>query len=182
MPTNIPCSVALQPGPNDAGKVLVSIIIIFLHSVHGFEMFWKTQGYSSAVQACGVDFEVKAYIANEPDNGDEVIEKKYVLNTYSWNLLLSQVYVVYLRNTSILFLPGLRDTCRLMIRKIQFAPVNNKAGPKADISKAFMMSDKPVHLEASLEKEVHWGLQPSIFNIIVNHYHMEVTINLFYSF
>lgn len=41
-----------------------------------------------------------------------------------------------------------------MIRKIQFAPANNKAGPKADITKQFMMTDKPVHLEASLEKEV----------------------------
>lgn len=41
-----------------------------------------------------------------------------------------------------------------MIRKIQFAPVTNKPGPKADITKQFMMSDKPIHLEASLEKEV----------------------------
>lgn len=47
-----------------------------------------------------------------------------------------------------------RDTCRLMIRKIQFAPETNKSGPKADISKQFIMSDKPIHLEASLEKEV----------------------------
>lgn len=47
-----------------------------------------------------------------------------------------------------------RDTCRLRIRKIQFAPETNKSGPKADITKQFIMSDKPVHLEASLEKEV----------------------------
>lgn len=47
-----------------------------------------------------------------------------------------------------------RDTCRLMIRKIQFAPETNKAGPKAEINKQFIMSDKPIHLEASLEKEV----------------------------
>uniref|UniRef100_A0A3Q4IE69 Arrestin-C n=1 Tax=Neolamprologus brichardi TaxID=32507 RepID=A0A3Q4IE69_NEOBR len=92
MPPDLPCSVSLQPGPNDSGK------------------------------ACGVDFEIKAYIANAPDNPDEVITKK--------------------------------DTCRLMIRKIQFAPANNKAGAKAELSKQFMMSDKPVHLEASLEKEV----------------------------
>lgn len=46
-----------------------------------------------------------------------------------------------------------RDTCRLIIRKIQFAPAN-KAGPKAEISKQFMMSDKPISVEASLEKEV----------------------------
>lgn len=41
-----------------------------------------------------------------------------------------------------------------MIHKIQFAPVTNKPGPKADITKQFMMSDKPIQLEASLEKEV----------------------------
>ncbi|CAL9707064.1 unnamed protein product [Knipowitschia caucasica] len=106
MPTNLPCSVALQPGPNDAGK------------------------------ACGVDFEVKAYIANEPDNPDEVIEKK--------------------------------DTCRLMIRKIQFAPATNKPGAKAEISKGFMMSDKPVHLEASLEREIYYHGDPINVKVKVN--------------
>lgn len=49
-----------------------------------------------------------------------------------------------------------------MIRKIQFAPANNKPGPKADIVKQFMISDKPVNLEASLEKEVFVSV-PTIF-------------------
>lgn len=30
------------------------------------------------MQACGVDFEVKGYLANAPHNVDEVIDKKYV--------------------------------------------------------------------------------------------------------
>ncbi|XP_035525678.1 arrestin 3b, retinal (X-arrestin) [Morone saxatilis] len=106
MPTNLPCSVSLQPGPNDAGK------------------------------ACGVDFEVKGYIANVADNADEVIEKK--------------------------------DTCRLMIRKIQFAPANNKAGPKADITKQFMMTDKSVHLEASLEKEIYYHGETITVKVKIN--------------
>ncbi|KAM6924303.1 arrestin 3b, retinal (X-arrestin) isoform 1-T2 [Xenentodon cancila] len=106
MPANLPCSVSLQPGPNDSGK------------------------------ACGVDFEVKAYIAKEVNNPDEVIEKK--------------------------------DTCRLMIRKIQFAPANNKAGPKVELSKQFMMSDKPVHVEASLEKEVYYHGDPISVNVKIN--------------
>ncbi|KAM7389923.1 hypothetical protein PAMP_023867 [Pampus punctatissimus] len=106
MPTNLPCSVALQPGPNDNGK------------------------------ACGVDFEVKGYIANVADSANEVIEKK--------------------------------DTCRLMIRKIQFAPANNKAGPRADITKQFMMSDKPVHLEASLGKEIYYHGDPITVNVKIN--------------
>uniref|UniRef100_A0A3Q3EVL2 Arrestin-C n=1 Tax=Labrus bergylta TaxID=56723 RepID=A0A3Q3EVL2_9LABR len=106
LPTDLPCSVSLQPGPNDAGK------------------------------ACGVDFEVKGYIANEANNADEVVEKK--------------------------------DTCRLMVRKIQFAPASNKAGPKADISKQFMMTDKPIHLEASLEKEIYYHGDPITVTVKVN--------------
>lgn len=47
-----------------------------------------------------------------------------------------------------------RDTARLIIRKIQYAPSQVGSGPKADICKSFMMSDKPVHLEASTEKDV----------------------------
>ncbi|KAM4727164.1 arrestin 3a, retinal (X-arrestin) [Anableps anableps] len=94
IPTNLPCSVSLQPGPDDKGK------------------------------ACGVDFEVKTYLAKEKNNPDEKIEKK--------------------------------DTARLVIRKIQYAPSQVGAGPKADICKSFMMSDKPVHLEASMEKDLYF--------------------------
>uniref|UniRef100_A0A3B3WL91 Arrestin-C n=1 Tax=Poecilia mexicana TaxID=48701 RepID=A0A3B3WL91_9TELE len=94
IPNNLPCSVSLQPGPDDKGK------------------------------ACGVDFEVKTYLAMEKNNPDEKIEKK--------------------------------DTARLVIRKIQYAPSQVGAGPKADICKSFMMSDKPVHLEASLEKDLYF--------------------------
>uniref|UniRef100_A0A8C7Z8X7 Arrestin-C n=1 Tax=Oryzias sinensis TaxID=183150 RepID=A0A8C7Z8X7_9TELE len=106
MPLNLPCSVSLQPGTGDSGK------------------------------ACGVDFEVKAYIADEADNPDEVIEKK--------------------------------NTCRLIIRKIQFAPANNKAGPKAEISKQFMMTDKPVNVEISLEKEIYYHGDPISVNVKIN--------------
>ncbi|KAM6907211.1 arrestin 3a, retinal (X-arrestin) [Xenentodon cancila] len=94
IPNNLPCSVSLQPGPDDKGK------------------------------ACGVDFEVKTYIAKEKNNPDEKIEKK--------------------------------DTARLVIRKIQYAPSQVGEGPKADICKSFMMSDKPVHLEASMEKDLYF--------------------------
>uniref|UniRef100_A0A8C7G597 Arrestin-C n=1 Tax=Oncorhynchus kisutch TaxID=8019 RepID=A0A8C7G597_ONCKI len=104
--TNLPCSVGLQPAPEDAGK------------------------------SCGVDYEVKAYIAKEADDPDEKISKK--------------------------------DTCRLIIRKIQFAPGKVGAGPKADISKNFMMSDKPVHLEASIEKELYFHGDPIPVHVKIN--------------
>ncbi|KAL7848524.1 hypothetical protein AOLI_G00232420 [Acnodon oligacanthus] len=94
IPTNLPCSVTLQPGPDDKGK------------------------------PCGVDFEVKTYMAKAAEDPDEKIEKK--------------------------------DTARLVIRKIQFAPDNTGSGQKAEICKSFMMSDKPVLLEASLDKDIYY--------------------------
>ncbi|XP_058482603.1 arrestin 3a, retinal (X-arrestin) [Solea solea] len=93
IPNNLPCSVSLQPGPDDKGK------------------------------ACGVDFEVKTYLAMVKCSADEKIHKK--------------------------------DTARLIIRKVQFAPSQVGQGPKADICKSFMMSDKPVHLEASMTKDLY---------------------------
>ncbi|XP_055082672.1 arrestin 3a, retinal (X-arrestin) [Periophthalmus magnuspinnatus] len=106
IPNNLPCSVSLQPGPDDNGK------------------------------ACGVDFEVKAYLAKEQDNPDEKIDKK--------------------------------DTARLIIRKIQYAPSQIGAGPKADICKSFMMSDKPVHLEAALQKDLYFHGESIPIKIKIN--------------
>ncbi|KAM9788535.1 arrestin 3a, retinal (X-arrestin) [Neosynchiropus ocellatus] len=106
IPNNLPCSVSLQPGPDDKGK------------------------------ACGVDFEVKAYLAMDKANPDEKIEKK--------------------------------DTARLIIRKIQYAPSQVGAGPKADLCKSFMMSDKPVHLEASMEKDLYFHGETIPIKIKVN--------------
>uniref|UniRef100_A0A8C8GRP3 Arrestin-C n=1 Tax=Oncorhynchus tshawytscha TaxID=74940 RepID=A0A8C8GRP3_ONCTS len=103
--TNLPCSVTLQPGPDNAGK------------------------------ACGVDFEVKTYIATEADP-EEKLDRK--------------------------------DTARMTVRKIQFAPdATGAPGPRADICKSFMMSDKPVHLQASLEKEIYYHGDPINVNIKV---------------
>lgn len=59
-----------------------------------------------------------------------------------------------------------RDTCRLIIRKIQYAPEKPTAGPKTVISKQFITADKPIHLEASMEKEVGCMLQIYIINSV----------------
>ncbi|NWZ73201.1 ARRC protein, partial [Acrocephalus arundinaceus] len=94
--TNLPCSITLQPGPEDVGK------------------------------ACGVDFEVKGFCA---ENLEEKIHK--------------------------------RNSVRLIIRKVQFAPAQTGPAPKAETTRQFMMSDKPLHLEASLDKEVRRDTVPS---------------------
>ncbi|XP_009959065.1 PREDICTED: arrestin-C [Leptosomus discolor] len=93
--------VTLQPGPDDVGK------------------------------ACGVDFEVKGFCA---ENLEEKIHK--------------------------------RNSVRLIIRKIQFAPLKTGPAPKSETTRQFMMSDKPLHLEASLDKEIYYHGDP--INVTVN--------------
>ncbi|NXY38644.1 ARRC protein, partial [Pomatorhinus ruficollis] len=99
--TNLPCSITLQPGPDDVGK------------------------------ACGVDFEVKGFCA---ENLEEKIHK--------------------------------RNSVRLIIRKVQFAPAQTGPAPKAETTRQFMMSDKPLHLEASLDREIYYHGDP--INVTVN--------------
>lgn len=48
----------------------------------------------------------------------------------------------------------LRNSVRLVIRKVQYAPERPGPQPTAETTRQFLMSDKPLHLEASLDKEV----------------------------
>ncbi|XP_030616964.1 beta-arrestin-1 isoform X7 [Delphinapterus leucas] len=99
---NLPCSVTLQPGPEDTGK------------------------------ACGVDYEVKAFCA---ENLEEKIHK--------------------------------RNSVRLIIRKVQYAPERPGPQPTAETTRQFLMSDKPLHLEASLDKEIYYHGEPISVNVHV---------------
>lgn len=41
-----------------------------------------------------------------------------------------------------------------MIRKVQYAPENLGPAPCVETTRDFLMSDKPLHMEASLQKQV----------------------------
>ncbi|XP_039516437.1 S-arrestin b [Pimephales promelas] len=49
-----------------------------------------------------------------------------------------------------------RSTVRLAIRKIQYAPDKGGAAPTAETTCEFAMSDKPLHMRVSLEKEIYY--------------------------
>lgn len=49
---------------------------------------------------------------------------------------------------------SVRNSVRLVIRKVQYAPERPGPQPTAETTRQFLMSDKPLHLEASLDKEV----------------------------
>ncbi|KAJ7320461.1 hypothetical protein JRQ81_019972 [Phrynocephalus forsythii] len=51
-----------------------------------------------------------------------------------------------------------RNSVRLVIRKVQYAPERPGPQPMAETTRQFLMSDKPLHLEASLDKEVSWSM------------------------
>ena len=52
-----------------------------------------------------------------------------------------------------------RNSVRLVIRKVQYAPERPGPQPMAETTRQFLMSDKPLHLEASLDKEVGMGAE-----------------------
>lgn len=43
---------------------------------------------------------------------------------------------------------------KLTIRKVQYAPETEGAAPSVETTRDFVMSDKPLHVKASLDKEV----------------------------
>lgn len=48
-----------------------------------------------------------------------------------------------------------RNSVRLVIRKVQYAPEKPGPQPMVETTRSFLMSDRSLHLEASLDKEVH---------------------------
>nr|XP_021532560.1 S-arrestin [Aotus nancymaae] len=97
-PDYLPCSVMLQPAPQDTGK------------------------------SCGVDFEVKAFATDSADTEEDKIPKK--------------------------------SSVRLLIRKVQHAPLEMGPQPRAEAAWQFFMSDKPLHLAVSLSKEIYFHGEP----------------------
>lgn len=43
---------------------------------------------------------------------------------------------------------------KLMLRKVQYAPESEGMAPSVETTRDFVMSDKPLHVRASLDKEV----------------------------
>ncbi|KAM9719369.1 S-arrestin a isoform 2-T2 [Menidia menidia] len=103
-PDNLPCSVALQPGPHDSGK------------------------------QCAVEFEIKAFSA---ESQDAKVKK--------------------------------RSTVKLMLRKVQYAPESQEEpAPSVETTKDFVMSDKPLHVKAWLDKELYYHGETIKVHVSVN--------------
>ncbi|TNM93458.1 hypothetical protein fugu_001634 [Takifugu bimaculatus] len=103
IPKNLPCSVTLQPGPEDSGK------------------------------GCGVDYELQAFCAKTAD------EKLHQ-----------------------------RNSVHLVIRKVQYAPETPGPQPMVETRRNYLMSDRSLHLEASLDKELYYHGEPISVNVHVS--------------
>uniref|UniRef100_A0A8C1KCC2 Arrestin, beta 2a n=2 Tax=Cyprinus carpio TaxID=7962 RepID=A0A8C1KCC2_CYPCA len=87
---------------------------------------------SFSLQACGVDFEIRAFCAKTTE------EKNHK-----------------------------RNSVRLMIRKVQYAPEKPGPQPMVEMTRSFLMSDRSLHLEASLDKELYYHGEPISVNVHV---------------
>ncbi|NWS41315.1 ARRS protein, partial [Probosciger aterrimus] len=61
-----------------------------------------------------------------------------------------------------------RNSARLLIRKVQYAPEQPGPQPCAETSWQFFMSSKPLHLKACLSKEVYYHGEPIPVTVTVN--------------
>ncbi|XP_051481844.1 S-arrestin isoform X2 [Apus apus] len=61
-----------------------------------------------------------------------------------------------------------RDSARLLIRKVQYAPETSGPQPCAESTWQFFMSNKPLHLKACLSKEVYYHGEPIPVTITIN--------------
>lgn len=60
-----------------------------------------------------------------------------------------------------------RSTVKLMIRKVQYAPDMQGAPPSVETTKDFVMSDKPLHVKVTLDKEVKRLVDPLIHSFTI---------------
>ncbi|GCB76025.1 hypothetical protein scyTo_0020970 [Scyliorhinus torazame] len=63
-----------------------------------------------------------------------------------------------------------RCSVTMVIRKVQYAPDKPISQPVVKTTRQFLMSDKPLHLEASLNKEIFYHGQPIEVSVeVINH-------------
>jgi len=65
---------------------------------------------------------------------------------------------------------------RLAIRKVQFAPDKEGEQPVAEAQKAFLMSDKPLCLEASLDKAASGCIYDNKIGPTSSNYDLDVCV------
>uniref|UniRef100_A0A8C2GJX9 S-arrestin n=1 Tax=Cyprinus carpio TaxID=7962 RepID=A0A8C2GJX9_CYPCA len=63
---------------------------------------------------------------------------------------------------------GLQSSVRLMIRKVQYAPESLGLAPCVETTRDFLMSDKPLHMEASLQKQTYYHGEPINVRVKIN--------------
>uniref|UniRef100_A0A8D0D9M5 Arrestin beta 2 n=1 Tax=Sander lucioperca TaxID=283035 RepID=A0A8D0D9M5_SANLU len=60
-----------------------------------------------------------------------------------------------------------RNSVQLVIRKVQYAPEKPGPQPMVETSRSFLMSDRSLHLEVSLDKELYYHGEPISVNVHV---------------
>lgn len=141
LPPHCPASVTLQPAPGDMGK------------------------------PCGVDYELKCFVGetHEDKPHKRFVEKKQQTESahrprYCDIMYLSTYIYVHLIVFLVLCFDD-RNSVRLAIRKIMYAPSKQGEQPSVEVSKEFMMSPNKLHLEASLDKELYYHGETVAVNV-----------------
>ena len=157
IPSNCPCSITLQPAPGDTGKPC------------GIDYELKTwilePNASSFQNTLNNTNSSPEHINNNNDNNNPNLEgilpSQYLPNentnhqNNNNNQNSGQNNNNNSSNNPLLNASGKSSTVKLAIRKIQYAPIVRGPQPQADTKQTFWLSEKPVHMEATLDKDLY---------------------------
>jgi len=167
IPPNCPCSITLQPAPGDTGKpcgidyelktwILEPNATSFQNTISPSNFSPENNNNNSDGKS---NNKTSTNNAQQQPNLEGILPSQYLPdgsnhvgpNNPANNQGVNGTHMsTALQNAS-----GKSSTVKLAIRKIQYAPIVRGPQPQADTKQTFWLSEKPVHMEATLDKDLY---------------------------
>lgn len=166
IPPNCPCSITLQPAPGDTGKpcgIDYELKTWILEpNATNFQNTISPSNFSPENNSDAKNNKTSTNNAQQQQqqpNLEGILPSQYLPdgsnhvgpNNPANNQGVNGAHMsTALQNAS-----GKSSTVKLAIRKIQYAPIVRGPQPQADTKQTFWLSEKPVHMEATLDKDLY---------------------------
>jgi len=168
IPPNCPCSITLQPAPGDTGKpcgidyelktwILEPNATSFQNTISPSNFSPENNNNNNSDGKS--NNKTSTNNAQQQPNLEGILPSQYLPdgsnhvgpNNPANNQGVNGTHMsTALQNAS-----GKSSTVKLAIRKIQYAPIVRGPQPQADTKQTFWLSEKPVHMEATLDKDLY---------------------------
>ncbi|EUB61154.1 putative beta-arrestin [Echinococcus granulosus] len=168
LPTYTPASVSLLLHSSDVGKLYaVGRHKLAKNTKHACGAELRRETLDVTFTPCRVDYELKVYVVDE--DGSRV--QKRLTDWWCKQLKESRneaddfVTVQWARKYVTI---GLRNSVRMIVRKLTFAPDEAGPQPTTEVVRDFLMSLGSLRVEASLDKQKYFHGESIVVNVLVD--------------